>query len=604
MSLMRHCGVFLPLIIQSFWPAPLSADSLRVDTQATQQTLAEHLEVLQDPSASLVLDDILSMPDEAFHRPGGNIGNYGFTSSAYWFRLKLDNPGQSRQKLLLIETPWLDNIQLYTPDAGSYRQRVAGDTLPFTARDYDHQDFVFPLHLPAGTSTIYLRVQTDDPFMVPISLYTAEAFHQRDRKLAYYYGLFYGALLIMFLYNAFLYLSLRDNSYLFYCIYLLSFLLMNLSYNGFTYPLLWPDSPRLMNDFYPLMIYLFQVTGLLFAISFLQTRTRLPGLHRVLRGFVFLLLAALLITGLTRDHMLMNATAIYLVLIYAPLVAVAGFAALASGFRAARFFIAASLATLVGASVTAMTASGLLPYSFAAFHAAEFGILVDITLLSLALADRINIMHTEKEQAQQQLIAHEQEARHNLHSANETLEQKVAERTRELEFAKELAEMQARTDFLTGLNNRHAFEETAVTEISRAHRYGHPLSLVVFDLDRFKEINDEYGHAAGDTVLFTVAQTARMELRDSDVLGRLGGEEFAVLLPGIGLEAGLTTAERLRIALEENAADYGDHDVPFTASFGVTALYESDRTLDSLLQRADQAMYRAKQQGRNRVCAG
>ena len=163
--------------------------------------------------------------------------------------------------------------------------------------------------------------------------------------------------------------------------------------------------------------------------------------------------------------------------------------------------------------------------------------------------------------------------------------------------------MQARTDFLTGLNNRHAFEESAIAEISRSHRYQQPLALLMFDLDHFKEINDRFGHAAGDAVLFTAGQTARLELRDTDILGRLGGEEFGILLPGIGLDDAVVTAERLRKAFNSDEAVHEDIELPYSASFGVTELHPDDKGLDDLLNRADKALYQAKQEGRDRVVA-
>jgi diguanylate cyclase (GGDEF)-like protein len=122
-------------------------------------------------------------------------------------------------------------------------------------------------------------------------------------------------------------------------------------------------------------------------------------------------------------------------------------------------------------------------------------------------------------------------------------------------------------------------------------------------LDHFKRVNDKYGHAAGDRVLVAITAAIRKLLRDIDVFGRLGGEEFAILLPETDLAGGGATAERLRAAIAETAIDTGNAVLKVTISIGVTLLSQADRELDALLKRADDAMYEAKRNGRNRVVA-
>jgi two-component system, cell cycle response regulator len=161
----------------------------------------------------------------------------------------------------------------------------------------------------------------------------------------------------------------------------------------------------------------------------------------------------------------------------------------------------------------------------------------------------------------------------------------------------------ATTDALTGLMNRRAFMDWGVREVRRATRYSDPLSAILLDVDHFKLINDRRGHAAGDAVLASVAQLLVRTMRSSDVVARWGGEEFVVALPSTPLAGATLVAERVRAELE--AADIRDGNgdrVPVTASFGVAELGGAEQ-LDSLVDRADRAMYRAKSGGRNRVCA-
>ena len=168
--------------------------------------------------------------------------------------------------------------------------------------------------------------------------------------------------------------------------------------------------------------------------------------------------------------------------------------------------------------------------------------------------------------------------------------------TERVEMERQLREM-AVTDPLTGLSNRLHFEQALEDEVERSHRYGSPLSLVMFDIDHFKAVNDTHGHEAGDDVLKTLATLASERLRRSDRLARWGGEEFLILAPGVGAGETATLAEKLRAAV--SACDFGIGDA-VTASFGIAELGPGDSP-KHLIRRADDALYAAKENGRNRV---
>ena len=161
----------------------------------------------------------------------------------------------------------------------------------------------------------------------------------------------------------------------------------------------------------------------------------------------------------------------------------------------------------------------------------------------------------------------------------------------------------AHIDYLTGVNNRGYFMEQAELELSRAVRYGSPLSLYMLDVDFFKKVNDSHGHKVGDLVLIKLAEVCGQTLREVDIIGRLGGEEFAILLPETNLAKANEVAERLREAIAKAKVPL-ESGLPlhFTVSIGVTSLVSKDDNLDVLLNRADKALYEAKEKGRNRVC--
>ncbi|WP_435104823.1 sensor domain-containing diguanylate cyclase [Arhodomonas sp. AD133] len=215
------------------------------------------------------------------------------------------------------------------------------------------------------------------------------------------------------------------------------------------------------------------------------------------------------------------------------------------------------------------------------------------------------------------LLTHE----HQLEELNLNLEHRVTERTRALEQANdrlareirqrrliarerkrliERLEQLAHFDYLTGAANRHFFTERGEAELRRVADNGGTLTLVLFDLDHFKRVNDEHGHAIGDAVLKATADTVAPLLRTTDLLGRLGGEEFAVLLPDTGEADAARVAERLRAAVSATRVTSRGGVIRWTASFG-RAEWRAGETLADIQQRADAALYAAKRQGRNRV---
>ncbi len=179
-----------------------------------------------------------------------------------------------------------------------------------------------------------------------------------------------------------------------------------------------------------------------------------------------------------------------------------------------------------------------------------------------------------------------------VHVAWDISEQKrLEERLREL----------ATSDDLTGLANRRHFLELASQELVRAERYGGDVSLLIMDIDHFKRVNDTFGHDIGDRVLKSVADVSRESLRNIDILARLGGQEFAALLPHTGLEQAASVAERVRLAVAENAVMTPRGGLQVTISIGVSEAATGSFDLDSFFRCADEALYAAKRAGRNRV---
>lgn len=178
---------------------------------------------------------------------------------------------------------------------------------------------------------------------------------------------------------------------------------------------------------------------------------------------------------------------------------------------------------------------------------------------------------------------------------------RILELQNELIAARETRRQQATHDVLTGALNRRTVLEGLHRELSRAQREETSVGVILMDLDHFKLINDTYGHPMGDMVLREAVQRLRRELRSHDLLGRYGGEEFLIVLPGCPIAETVTVAERLRQRLASEPINLSDGQILLTGSFGVASLTEDSEQADTLIQMADASLYRAKHEGRNRV---
>jgi diguanylate cyclase len=186
----------------------------------------------------------------------------------------------------------------------------------------------------------------------------------------------------------------------------------------------------------------------------------------------------------------------------------------------------------------------------------------------------------------------------------EDLQRNVAHMRQEVSMAREQSrqlEEQLQKDGLTGTLNRRGYEDRIAQEFERFLRYRHMLSVVVFDLDHFKRVNDQFGHQRGDRCLKVISARVAPEIRKSDALARYGGDEFVLILPGIGQDEAAKVAEKIRCMVEQLRFLYEGRRLPMTLSMGVAQARDSDATAEDLFRRADQALYAAKAEGRNRV---
>ena len=222
-----------------------------------------------------------------------------------------------------------------------------------------------------------------------------------------------------------------------------------------------------------------------------------------------------------------------------------------------------------------------------------------MTLVLIKLQERWLLQHLHISQEQSNLETGEAYPLKEIEEKNRLLEQLIQQRTQELTRALQIIETAAITDNLTGIYNRRKFDDVLQYELQRVKRFSKPMALILGDVDFFKQVNDEHGHLVGDEMLKIISRILSQNVRQVDILARWGGEEFIVLLPETSGSEAAIIAEKLRRLVVE---DRNEYQIALTMSFGVAEYVQGDDE-DSLLKKADLALYRAKDQGRNRVVA-
>lgn len=262
----------------------------------------------------------------------------------------------------------------------------------------------------------------------------------------------------------------------------------------------------------------------------------------------------------------------------------------------ARIYMAAWSCFLVGAVIMALSKMDVIPVTPVTEYATQFGSMIEAVLLSFALAERINHERRLRFDAQTATLQASQRMRQEL-------EQRVQQRTQDLEVLNQRLRQLSDTDQLTQLRNRRALESQLAQEWARALRYGHSLALVLIDIDHFKAVNDRYGHPAGDSCLQQVAALIAAGVRwPGDTTSRYGGEEFCLLLPEICAEEALHIVDAIRERIGATPINTTAANFHVTISAGIfIATPQPALAAETFIREADAALYESKQNGRNRV---
>lgn len=542
-----------------------------------------------------------------------NGNSFGFRDTRFVFRVQLINLQASPQTLFLeIAYPLLDSVDVYTNrlDETSLLYRL-GDSLPFHQRPIVHRNYVLPYTLSANEKvTLYFSIHTSSATQFPLRLWSPTAFYSNEINMSLWFGAYFGVMLVMALYNLFIFIAVRNSEYFWYVCYVLAIVGFQATIDGLSFQYLWPNAVTWNTFNVSVWVGALMIGTLTFQEAFLELRKRSPRLYRVNRVALYIAIGLMLSSFLLPYQLTIRIGAV-LTSGACLLALLAGYWVWYRGYSQARYYCLAWTVLIVGGFFTVMNMVGVLPRTPFTVYATAVGSLIEVVLLSFALAERINLERRLRFGAQKHVLESERELRlmreealHQQQQANEELEARVHERTHELEVLNtRLLELSA-TDQLTGLKNRRFLDQVLDDEVIRCRRYQRNLGVLMVDIDHFKRFNDTWGHLAGDACLRAVATCIRAGLRSpSDRLARYGGEEFCVVLPETAHDGASTVAERIRQMVEALEFRWEEQVINVTISIGGCVRVPQDEdTREKLIAWADEALYHAKQSGRNRVC--
>ncbi len=541
-----------------------------------EQGLGLYLEYLEDPTSELNIGSVLKTPPSSWTENRAETPNFGYSRSTYWFRLSTHNSstGEPLSRLLVVDYPLIDQLEFFRVEDGQVIDRqLTGDKFSFYQRPLLHRNFVFPINVGAGErNEIYLRVKSEGAVQLPLSVWEPQQFFLIDQSELVRKSVFYGVLSVMILFNLFLFFSLKEAPYLYYVMFVFSFLLTQASMHGVTFQYFWPSSPTAHE-----MAVLLGVPGCvmfasLFSRSFLSLAYYAPKMDVFFK--VTTALGALnMLAAFVLPYRMATTSAVFMVAVVSLGCIFIGPYLWFKGHKIARFFTIAWMCMVVSTTVLALNKFGVIPYNFFTENGLQFGSALEAVLLSFALADRLNRERQDRWKAQQKMLLEVRQRRH----------------------IEETMVYDATHHSLTGLPNR-TFLENRFTELLKNGVFEEKgIALVLVHFDRFNEINKTLGHLRADQLLKKVC--LKINNRVQQIPGLIEVELSEQTLLGVAVVEGVSVAMLIDRRKNENIIrtanglvemlstpiEYDGLAIDVGASVGIAYYPQHGRDADTLL---------------------
>ncbi len=524
-------------------------DTVIVTDAGKLLNIGDKIEILEDKTNRLGINDVLLSKE--FVNKKQAVPNLEISSSSFWIRMVISNRSGQNDLALQLDYPTIDSVTFIDiTRPGSYDPESLGEFVPVYARKHKHQNYIFDLHIPQGESREYLmKIIASEQIQVPLTVSSIQTISEDIFTKDLIFGLYAGIILVMLLYNLFIYFSVRDKSYLYYVGYILFVGWTQACLQGYSARFLYPSSYFLANAMMVWVPALSGIFSVLFINNFMNIRHYTPGLYKTLLVIVALYVGIILLS-FTGNYRMATLIMQLLVMVLAAVGYTVAIKISRKGYRPARFFLIAFSIFIVGVIIFVLRNANVVPYNNFTYYAMQIGSAIEVVLLSIALADKINTFRKEKEESQAQAMYALQENERIVREQNVVLERKVNERTHELklsndELNKALVELkEAETQLVESEKMASLGQLTA----GIAHEINNPINFVTSnvkplnrDVNILIETIDNMEKLVLDTIPVTEKQKKIEEYKmdiDYDYLKM----EIDQLLKGIG-EGASRTAE-------------------------------------------------------------
>jgi signal transduction histidine kinase len=519
------------------------------DTSKVLNIRGAAISILEDKAGGLTFQQVVK--SDSFHPSQKAIPNLQVSASAFWLKFNFTNETNTEEILFDIAYPTIDSIDFYTVTSDSvYTKQSFGEYKKFSERTLQHPNYVVSAQIPKGaTRTIYMRIRSGDQVMVPLSAGTSKEIAATLFTKDWIFGIYFGIIMVMALYNLFIFFSVRDRSYLYYVLYIVFVGLLQTSLHGYTFKYLWPNSPWMAMHGLFILTGLTPIAAVPFFRNFLQTKQFAPRYNKTLTVFVIIFAFCIILSLLNIYQLAFTLQQLCTMVMSFSLVWV-GYRMARRGYRPAKFFLLAWSIFLAGVFIFILKDFGALPYNNFTFYMMPAGSALETILLSFALADKINTFRKEKEESQAQTLAAVEENARIVREQNVILEEKVTERTHELKESNDSLEqtLQDLKEAEMQLVESEKMASLGQLTAGIAHEINNPINFVTSNVKPLKRdvdiiinmLNDLEGITLSDGSLTDKQSkiTALKEEYDFDYLKT----EIDYLLKGIN-EGSSRTAE-------------------------------------------------------------